>query len=177
MIMGPDGIYGARASGQYMYGHGIATIALGELYGQTQSKAIRPKLERAIKLIIASQNSSRRLALPADGARCGYFRHGAAGGGFARSKKCRDRCPATYHRQCREICEGLSQFQLRRFQLSTRILTRICPDGRRDLFASGMRLVRRPASIERDPSISLPITAVRKNGMCTAASTRPRLNT
>jgi hypothetical protein len=55
-IMGPDGIYGARASGQYMYGHGIATIALGELYGQTLSKAIRSKLERAIKLIIASQN-------------------------------------------------------------------------------------------------------------------------
>jgi len=56
-VMGPDGIYGAHASGQYMYGHGIATIALAELYGQTRSKAIRPKLERAIKLIIASQNS------------------------------------------------------------------------------------------------------------------------
>jgi squalene cyclase len=56
-VMGPDGIYGAHASGQYMYGHGIATIALAELYGQTRSKAMRPKLERAIKLIIASQNS------------------------------------------------------------------------------------------------------------------------
>ena len=55
--MGPDGIYGARASGQYMYGHGVATIALGELYGQTRSPAIRAKLTRAIKLIIASQNS------------------------------------------------------------------------------------------------------------------------
>ena len=56
-VIGPDGIYGAHASGQYMYGHGIATIALAELYGQTGSKVIRPKLERAIKLIIASQNS------------------------------------------------------------------------------------------------------------------------
>ena len=56
-VMGPDGIYGARASGQYMYGHGIATIALGELYGQTRSPAIRSKLTRAIKLIIASQNN------------------------------------------------------------------------------------------------------------------------
>jgi len=56
-VMGKDGIYGAHASGQYMYGHGIATIALAELYGQTRSKAMRPKLERAIKLIIASQNS------------------------------------------------------------------------------------------------------------------------
>jgi hypothetical protein len=56
-VMGPDGIYGAHASGQYMYAHGIATIALAELYGQTRSRAIRPKLERAIKLIIASQNA------------------------------------------------------------------------------------------------------------------------
>lgn len=55
--IGPDGIYGGRASGQYMYAHGIATIALAELYGQTQSPAIRDKLDRAIKLIIASQNS------------------------------------------------------------------------------------------------------------------------
>ena len=55
--IGPDGIYGNRASGQYMYAHGIATIALAELYGQTQSPVIRAKLDRAIKLIIASQNS------------------------------------------------------------------------------------------------------------------------
>ena len=40
-----------------MYGHGVATIALGELYGQTKSPIIRAKLEKTIKLIIASQNS------------------------------------------------------------------------------------------------------------------------
>ena len=39
-----------------MYAHGIATIALAELYGQTRSPAIRGKLNRTIKLIIASQN-------------------------------------------------------------------------------------------------------------------------
>ena len=39
-----------------MYAHGIATIALAELYGQTRSPAIRGKLDRTIKLIIASQN-------------------------------------------------------------------------------------------------------------------------
>ncbi len=55
--IGPGGIYGKYASGQYMYGHGVATIALGELYGQTKSPAIRGKLEKAVKLIIASQNS------------------------------------------------------------------------------------------------------------------------
>ena len=54
--VGADGIYGNRASGQYMYAHGIATIALAELYGQTRSPAIRGKLDRTIKLIIASQN-------------------------------------------------------------------------------------------------------------------------
>jgi prenyltransferase beta subunit len=46
----------ARRSGQYMYGHGIATIVLGELYGQTKSPAIRAKLEAAIQLILDSQN-------------------------------------------------------------------------------------------------------------------------
>jgi hypothetical protein len=52
----PEGYMGKRDSGQYMYGHGIASIALSEIYGQTRSPAMRPKLERAIKLIIASQN-------------------------------------------------------------------------------------------------------------------------
>ena len=46
----------APVSGQYMYGHGIATLVLAELYGQTQSAAIRPKLEQAVRVIIQSQN-------------------------------------------------------------------------------------------------------------------------
>lgn len=53
----PEGLFANRNSGQYMYGHGIACIALGELYGQTRSPAMRPKLEKAIKLIIAAQNN------------------------------------------------------------------------------------------------------------------------
>jgi hypothetical protein len=48
---------GNRNNGQYMYGHGVASIALAELYGQTRSAAIRPKLERVVKIIIASQNN------------------------------------------------------------------------------------------------------------------------
>ena len=52
-----DGIMGNRNNGQYMYGHGVAAIALAELYGQTRAQAMRPKLERIIKVIIASQNN------------------------------------------------------------------------------------------------------------------------
>jgi hypothetical protein len=51
-----EGHIGNRANGQYMYGHGIASIALAEIYGQTKSPSMRPKLEKAIKLIIACQN-------------------------------------------------------------------------------------------------------------------------
>ena len=42
--------------GQYMYGHGIATIVLAELYGQTKSATMRPKLEKAVQLIVGAQN-------------------------------------------------------------------------------------------------------------------------
>src|SRR5438045_2945110 len=52
-----DGLIGNRNDGQYMYSHGIASIALAELYGQTRSPAMRQKLERVIKTIIASQNN------------------------------------------------------------------------------------------------------------------------
>lgn len=52
----PDGTFGDRSLGQYMYNHGVATIALAELYGQTQAADIKPKLDRAIRLILTSQN-------------------------------------------------------------------------------------------------------------------------
>jgi hypothetical protein len=52
----PDGLIGNRNNGQYMYNHGIAAIALGEIYGQTRSPAIRAKLDRVIKVILSSQN-------------------------------------------------------------------------------------------------------------------------
>ena len=50
-----DGTYRDVTAAQYMYNHGIATIALAELYGQTRSPAIRAKLARAVKLIITTQ--------------------------------------------------------------------------------------------------------------------------
>ena len=52
----PEGLFGNRNSGQYMYSHGVASIALAELYGTTKSPTLRPKLEKAIKLIISAQN-------------------------------------------------------------------------------------------------------------------------
>lgn len=39
-----------------MYGHGIATIALSELYGQTKDPNVRTKLQRAVNLIVSCQN-------------------------------------------------------------------------------------------------------------------------
>ena len=42
--------------GHYMYGHGIASIALAEVYGQTKDPRVRPKLEQVIRTIITSQN-------------------------------------------------------------------------------------------------------------------------
>lgn len=52
----PDGIIGRRDDGQYMYSHGLATIVLGEVYGQTKSPQVRQKLERLVRVIISSQS-------------------------------------------------------------------------------------------------------------------------
>ena len=52
-----DGMFEPHQDGQYMYGHGIATIALAEVYGQTRSPSLREKLEKLVNLIINSQNS------------------------------------------------------------------------------------------------------------------------
>ena len=54
-LISPEGLYGSGRDGQYMYSHGIATIALAELYGQTRSPQIRRKLQRVVRLIVSSQ--------------------------------------------------------------------------------------------------------------------------
>jgi hypothetical protein len=54
----PDGYIAAPTGENNMYNHGIATIALGEVYGETRDPAVRSKLERAVKLIIACQGSA-----------------------------------------------------------------------------------------------------------------------
>jgi hypothetical protein len=43
-------------SGSNMYGHGIATIALSELYGQCRDPRMRSKLKQAVKLTLSCQN-------------------------------------------------------------------------------------------------------------------------
>jgi hypothetical protein len=58
--IGVDGQFRGVDGGKYMYNHGIATIALGELYGQTRHPGMREKLERAIRLIITSQSERDR---------------------------------------------------------------------------------------------------------------------
>ena len=52
-----DGYIAHSAGESNMYGHGIAAIALAELYGQTRDPQIRPKLQRAINLIVSCQNN------------------------------------------------------------------------------------------------------------------------
>lgn len=54
--VGPDGYIAARSGPSNMYGHGIATIALAEIYGQTKDPAVRAKLEKAVRLIVSCQN-------------------------------------------------------------------------------------------------------------------------
>jgi prenyltransferase beta subunit len=40
-----------------MYGHGVATIALAEVYGQSRDTRVRGKLQAAVKLIVSCQNN------------------------------------------------------------------------------------------------------------------------
>ncbi len=46
----------AGQSGQPMYGHGFATLALAEVYGMTRRRDLKPKVEAAIHLIEDTQN-------------------------------------------------------------------------------------------------------------------------
>ena len=54
----PDGLYRGVSGGQYMYNHGIATIALAELYGESHSPALRIKLQRAVDIILRAQSDT-----------------------------------------------------------------------------------------------------------------------
>jgi hypothetical protein len=53
---GDDG-YLVGARGGNMYCHGMATLALAELWGSTGDDAIKPVLKKAVDLIISSQNT------------------------------------------------------------------------------------------------------------------------
>ena len=65
----PDGLYRGVSNGQYMYNHGIATIALAELYGESHSPTLHGKLQRAVDVILNAQNPAggwRYSPLPRD---------------------------------------------------------------------------------------------------------------
>lgn len=51
-----SGLIASDASQGPMYGHGFATLFLGEIYGMTGDDSVKEKLERAIKLIERTQN-------------------------------------------------------------------------------------------------------------------------
>jgi len=61
--VGPDGYISSQGAGagkkdSNMYDHGIASIALGEIYGQTKDPAVHAKLKLAVKLILAAQDKN-----------------------------------------------------------------------------------------------------------------------
>jgi len=55
---GEDGFINVRESSSHgpMYGHGFATLFLAEVYGMTPRDDVRDCLERAVKLIVSTQN-------------------------------------------------------------------------------------------------------------------------
>jgi hypothetical protein len=54
----PDGLFRGVDRTKYMYNHGIATVALIELYGQVEDPSLRSKIDRLLNVIITGQNSS-----------------------------------------------------------------------------------------------------------------------
>ena len=50
------GLIAADTSHGPMYGHGFATLFLGEIYGQTQDPRVREALIKAVRLIVSTQN-------------------------------------------------------------------------------------------------------------------------
>jgi prenyltransferase beta subunit len=52
----PDGLFRNVDQGKYMYSHGIATIALSELYGQARAPILRGRLEQLVGVIVGGQS-------------------------------------------------------------------------------------------------------------------------
>jgi len=52
----PDGLFRDANQGKYMYNHGIATVALSELYGETRSPLLRQRLGQLIGVILSAQS-------------------------------------------------------------------------------------------------------------------------
>ena len=52
----PSGLIAADVSHGPMYGHGYATLFLGELYGMSGDQRVRPVLQKAVRLMVDTQN-------------------------------------------------------------------------------------------------------------------------
>ena len=52
----PDGLFRDVDQGKYMYNHGIATVALSELYGETGSPVLRQRLVQLVSVIVNAQS-------------------------------------------------------------------------------------------------------------------------
>jgi hypothetical protein len=52
----PDGLFRDVQPGRYMYNHGIATVALSELYGETRTPVLRERLVQIVNVIINAQS-------------------------------------------------------------------------------------------------------------------------
>jgi hypothetical protein len=53
----PDGLFRNVDQGKYMYSHGIATVALCELYGETRSQLLRQRLDQIVSVIVNAQSA------------------------------------------------------------------------------------------------------------------------
>jgi len=51
-----SGLISSDQSSGRMYGHGFATLFLGEVYGMTQDDNVKEKLQKAVRLIQKTQN-------------------------------------------------------------------------------------------------------------------------
>jgi hypothetical protein len=52
-----DGLFNETDRSHYMYSHGLGTMVLAELYGESQSPLIRAKLEHVVLLIVDGQSA------------------------------------------------------------------------------------------------------------------------
>jgi hypothetical protein len=54
----PNGLLLGRSGGSAMYSHGFATLALAEVYGNTDNPKVGPALKKAVGLILSAQNAT-----------------------------------------------------------------------------------------------------------------------
>jgi len=117
----PNGYINVQKSESHgpMYGHGFATLFLAEVYGMSHRKEVRTKLQKAVQLIVNTQNDDggwRYEPVPKDAdlsvTVCQMMALRAArNGGLYVPKETVDRCIA-YIKQCQEP-DGGFRYQLK----------------------------------------------------------------